>query len=38
MAMERLDRARRAGGLLWVAAGLVFELGLGGAEPGRTGW
>jgi hypothetical protein len=35
--MERMDRARRVGGLLWVAAGLVFGLGwavLGQVVPG----
>ena len=32
--MERLDRARRVGGLLWVAAGLLF--GLGWAVSGRV--
>ncbi|MDT7573692.1 MAG: hypothetical protein QOH17_25 [Pseudonocardiales bacterium] len=35
--MERMDRARRVGGLLWVAVGLVFGLGwavLGRVVPG----
>jgi hypothetical protein len=32
--MERMDQARRVGGLLWVAAGLVF--GLGWAALGRV--
>jgi len=35
--MERMDRARRIGGLAWVAAGLLFGVGwaaLGGVVPG----
>jgi hypothetical protein len=34
--MERMDRARRIGGLVWVAAGLLFGIGwavLGGVVP-----
>jgi hypothetical protein len=37
--MERMDRARRIGGLLWVGAGLVFGVGwavLGGVAPGAV--
>lgn len=35
--MSRMDRARRRGGLLWIGAGVVFELGwaaFAGLRPG----